>query len=488
MFLNRLSNIVEPRSRETTSAGPFSQIKISYRAVETLARVIDLFLIVIITTAGGIVYQNLRFDNHAIVDGYLGVGLIMGALYVYVGGRHGLYRLSALSAPFPHLGRTVKLWATVALLVTASLLFLEDELDWPSWPIIWAFPMQIILLLFARLFFGRATHALLSAGRLRGRRIVTIGESAELLGLSPSFLLQGFGLKEVCRVAIATNSRRRSCDIADDVDRAIAAANAHSCEEFLLALRWDSNDLLETIRARLRACSLPVRLLPDHKVRAMLAQHGFVPEGGFFPLTIQKAGLTAFETLVKRVLDVTMSGMAIVVLWPVFLIAAIAIKLDSAGPVIFRQKRAGLNAKEFVILKFRTMTVLEDGPAIKQASRDDHRVTRVGKFLRRSSVDELPQLFNVLKGDMSLVGPRPHAVAHDNEYLFRIADYRLRHHVKPGMTGWAQVNGLRGETPSLQQMAERVELDRWYINNWSLGLDIGILFRTCFEVLRDRAY
>ena len=125
------------------------------------------------------------------------------------------------------------------------------------------------------------------------------------------------------------------------------------------------------------------------------------------------------------------------------------------------------------------MTVLEDGPAITQACRGDRRATRVGKFLRRSSIDELPQLLNVLKGDMSLVGPRPHAVAHDREYKVHIADYGCRHHIKPGITGWAQVNGLRGETRSLAKMTERVKLDLWYINNWSLGFDINILARTC---------
>ena len=206
------------------------------------------------------------------------------------------------------------------------------------------------------------------------------------------------------------------------------------------------------------------------------------------PFTIQRVALTNLERAVKRVLDVVVSMTVIVFFWPLLMIAAVAIKLDSPGPIIFRQRRSGLNAKEFVIFKFRTMTVLEDGPVVTQASRDDLRVTRIGKFLRQSSLDELPQLFNVLRGDMSLVGPRPHALAHDNEYRVHIADYDFRHHVKPGMTGWAQVNGLRGETASFDQMAERVKLDLWYINNWSLGLDINILLRTCFEVLRNRAY
>ena len=204
--------------------------------------------------------------------------------------------------------------------------------------------------------------------------------------------------------------------------------------------------------------------------------------------TIQTLALTSVERAAKRALDLFVSITAIVFSSPLFLIVAVAVKLDSPGPVIFRQRRRGFNAKEFSIFKFRTMTVLEDGPVVTQACRDDRRVTYIGKFLRRSSLDELPQLFNVLRGDMSLVGPRPHALAHDDHYSVHIADYACRHYVKPGITGWAQVNGLRGETASFEQMADRVKLDLWYINNWSLGLDLNILLRTCFEVLRNRAY
>jgi undecaprenyl-phosphate galactose phosphotransferase/putative colanic acid biosynthesis UDP-glucose lipid carrier transferase len=138
------------------------------------------------------------------------------------------------------------------------------------------------------------------------------------------------------------------------------------------------------------------------------------------------------------------------------------------------------------MFKFRTMSVMEDGESIEQALPGDKRVTKIGRILRASSIDELPQLINVLRGDMSLVGPRPHALAHDTEFEKLLADYAFRHHVKPGMTGWAQVNGLRGATPTLEAVAKRVELDLWYINNWSLWLDLQIVFRTVFEVLRKR--
>jgi undecaprenyl-phosphate galactose phosphotransferase/putative colanic acid biosynthesis UDP-glucose lipid carrier transferase len=199
-------------------------------------------------------------------------------------------------------------------------------------------------------------------------------------------------------------------------------------------------------------------------------------------------GLVTNPRVVKRLLDIIGAALAIALLFPLFIAAAIAIKLDSPGPIIFRQRRNGFNAKQFVIFKFRTMSVLEDGPTVTQAKRGDDRVTGMGRLLRRSSIDELPQLFNVIRGDMSLVGPRPHALVHDAEYQVLIANYSFRQHVKPGITGWAQVNGLRGETERLEQMTQRIDLDLWYINHWSLNLDLYILLRTCFEVLRNRAY
>jgi putative colanic acid biosynthesis UDP-glucose lipid carrier transferase len=165
---------------------------------------------------------------------------------------------------------------------------------------------------------------------------------------------------------------------------------------------------------------------------------------------------------------------------------AIAVKLSSPGPVIFRQWRYGLSGKRIRILKFRTMTVCEDGPNIVQASRNDPRITRVGRFLRRTSLDEFPQFLQVLTGELSLVGPRPHAVAHNEQYRSLIQGYMLRHMVKPGITGWAQVNGCRGETPELAQMEQRVRHDLEYIKNWNLLLDLKIIFLTVFGVVKGR--
>ena len=188
----------------------------------------------------------------------------------------------------------------------------------------------------------------------------------------------------------------------------------------------------------------------------------------------------------KRILDVVVAGLAIIFCLPLLLLIPLAIALDSRGPVIFRQQRAGEGGRLFSIFKFRSMHVLEDGNDVVQAVKGDARITRVGRFLRKSSLDELPQLFNVLSGEMSLVGPRPHAIAHDDFYTIRITNYWMRQMVKPGITGWAQVHGARGVTAELADMQLRVDLDAWYVTHESFWLDLFILARTPLVVLRQR--
>jgi putative colanic acid biosynthesis UDP-glucose lipid carrier transferase len=193
--------------------------------------------------------------------------------------------------------------------------------------------------------------------------------------------------------------------------------------------------------------------------------------------------------LVKRITDVAFALGILVVAAPLMAAIAVAIKLTSPGPVLFKQRRYGLDGKEILVYKFRTMTVLEDGRYVPQATRTDSRVTRVGRFLRRYSLDELPQLFNVLQGTMSLVGPRPHAVAHNEEYRQLIKGYMVRHKAPPGITGLAQINGCRGETTRVEDMQARVNYDLEYLRRWSPLLDLKILALTAVRVLRDeKAY
>jgi putative colanic acid biosynthesis UDP-glucose lipid carrier transferase len=188
--------------------------------------------------------------------------------------------------------------------------------------------------------------------------------------------------------------------------------------------------------------------------------------------------------VLKRAFDIVVAGTILLLIWPVLMAIAVGVGISSPGPVLFRQRRYGLDGKEILVCKFRTMTVCEDGDQIDQARKDDPRITRFGALLRKTSLDELPQLFNVLAGSMSLVGPRPHAVAQNEQYRKLINGYMIRHKVKPGITGWAQVNGWRGETETLDKMRKRVEYDLDYLKHWSLSLDFWILLRTAWVVLR----
>jgi putative colanic acid biosynthesis UDP-glucose lipid carrier transferase len=193
--------------------------------------------------------------------------------------------------------------------------------------------------------------------------------------------------------------------------------------------------------------------------------------------------------VVKRASDLAIAAGTLLLAAPIMAVVAIAVKLSSPGPILFRQRRHGLDGKEIVVYKFRTMTCMENGANVTQAQRDDPRVTRLGRFLRKSSVDELPQLINVLQGRMSVIGPRPHALVHNDHYRQLIAGYARRHKVKPGISGWAQVHGCRGETKTVDDMRERVEHDLYYLRNWSLGLDLRIALKTLLLLLRDpKAY
>jgi putative colanic acid biosynthesis UDP-glucose lipid carrier transferase len=188
----------------------------------------------------------------------------------------------------------------------------------------------------------------------------------------------------------------------------------------------------------------------------------------------------------KRALDICLAATVLMILSPLLLIVAIAIKLDSRGPVIFKQQRCGFNGRHFTIYKFRTMSVLEDGPTIAQAKINDARLTRLGGWLRKTSIDEIPQLFNVLEGSMSVVGPRPHAIAHDNVFNKAVSNYAYRRRVKPGLTGLAQIRGFRGPTPTPASIERRVQHDLLYIDNWSFGLDLMILAQTPIELIRGK--
>lgn len=262
----------------------------------------------------------------------------------------------------------------------------------------------------------------------------------------------------------------------------------HDIDFVYLALPMASQPRIVALLDALRDTTASVYFVPDMFVTDLI--QGRIDSVSGMPVVgVCDTPFVGMNGLVKRASDIVLATLILVLISPLLLVLAAAVKLSSPGPVIFRQRRYGLDGREIVVYKFRTMTVLEDGAEVRQASRNDQRITPLGAFMRRTSLDELPQFVNVLQGRMSIVGPRPHAVAHNEMYRKLIKGYMLRHKVRPGITGWAQVNGFRGETETVEKMKARIEYDLDYLRNWSLRLDLYIIAKTVWVVLKgENAY
>jgi putative colanic acid biosynthesis UDP-glucose lipid carrier transferase len=261
--------------------------------------------------------------------------------------------------------------------------------------------------------------------------------------------------------------------------------SAHGVREVYITLPLGSQPRIVKLLEQLQGTTASIFFVPDvfgiSIIQGRLKDMNGVPVVG-----ICETPFTGTNQLIKRTSDLILASLIILLTSPLLLAIAIGVKLSSPGPVIFRQRRNGLDGEEIFVWKFRTMTTQDDGPEVLQATRNDPRVTRFGAFLRATSLDEMPQFFNVLQGRMSIVGPRPHAVTHNEQYRQIIKAYMVRHKVKPGITGWAQVNGQRGETDTIEKMRARVEYDLEYLRNWSLGLDLRIIVGTIRLVFFDR--
>jgi putative colanic acid biosynthesis UDP-glucose lipid carrier transferase len=262
----------------------------------------------------------------------------------------------------------------------------------------------------------------------------------------------------------------------------------HNIQMVFISLPMLAQPRIHKIIDDLKDTTASVYFLPDIYTFDLM-QARFDHIAGVPLVAICETPFTGMNSLIKRGSDMLLAALLLLPLLPLMALIALAVKMTSPGPVIFKQRRYGLYGEQIVVYKFRSMTVAEDGEQIVQVKRNDQRVTRLGQFLRKTSLDELPQLINVLQGRMSIVGPRPHAVAHNEQYRKLIKGYMLRHKVRPGITGWAQVNGLRGETDTIDKMQNRIEFDLFYLRNWSLSFDLWILLCTCRTVLqRENAH
>ncbi|MFT7304770.1 MAG: putative colanic acid biosynthesis UDP-glucose lipid carrier transferase [Candidatus Azotimanducaceae bacterium] len=273
-----------------------------------------------------------------------------------------------------------------------------------------------------------------------------------------------------------------------DLDRLEEIVTEHGGKKIYIALPMDKAHLVKPVASIMVERSIDVLWAPDI-FGVSLVNHSVKEMAGVPLISLSETPLNGGAALAKDLMDKMLAVIALILAAPIMIFTAIVIKLTSPGPILFKQPRHGWDGRVLEIYKFRSMKVHEEEAGqVTQARKNDDRITTVGRFIRRTSIDELPQLFNILGGSMSLVGPRPHAIAHNNFYKDQIKSYMLRHRIKPGLTGLAQVNGYRGETDTLDKMEARVKYDLAYINNWSIWLDVEILFRTIFVLLGKNAY
>ena len=449
-----------------------------------LARCIDALLL----GAGLLIAHQLRFENLTFRPIELVVSLLFVALFYLSASFMGLYSRSQ--------GRQIYKTAALiiySLLVSVSVLSLLMLLvhDAESFSRIWFFLGSGIgagLIITSRVVVLHSLrHGLV---RLPAKRVLIIGtgslasEVCERLQQDPYRSNEIIGL-----VSNDENDAKYTGDLpllgsdseietilenhrltGKPIDRVFVALPASDMEKKLSIV----NQLIGT--------QYHVFVVPDYSLQ-MLTGSRSDNVAGLPVIDVSHTQLQGARSSIKAIIDVILASIALVLLSPFLLAVAIWIRFDSKGPIFFKQRRYGLGGREFKVYKFRTMSVTEDGDQVLQATKDDVRVTKVGRILRKTSIDELPQLINVLNSSMSLVGPRPHAVAHNETYKSQIGGYMRRHSVKPGITGWAQVNGCRGETSTLDQMQRRVDYDREYLQKWSISLDIYIMVLTIKQVL-----
>ena len=446
----------------------------------------DAFVILITSVLAGVVYQVAVGNEIPSVLPHAAVGLLASFIYILRMSGSGHYDFPECAKPHVEIANILVYWFTTGLLLAFFAFLLKIGVAYSRGAFVLFYFFAPVGLLGMR----KATKIVLASATSRGslgrRNIVLVGDFDEVTALKSQDMLFFSGTAEINRFMLSRSDDRveRAANDERILNSAINFVRSNNCREIVLAFPWTDTDRIDFVRDSIKVLPVSARLLPDTRVRSLTHYSSASPH--MLAIEVQRAPLSAAERLAKRTMDIVIASLALFFLSSFMVLTAVAIKLDGPGPVIFRQRRKGFNGQEFVLLKFRTMSVQEDGAVVSQAMRNDPRVTPIGRLLRSASIDELPQLLNVLSGEMSLIGPRPHALAHDDHFQKVVSDYAFRHHVKPGLTGWAQCNGSRGATPSVEEIARRVKLDLWYINNWSLLLDFQILIKTFFEVIRKR--
>lgn len=393
----------------------------------------------------------------------------------------GLFKITSFTGPIVDYG---KVWGALGLsfLIMLGILYLFKVADFYSrgWLLCWL-GLSAIALVLLRSMVAKTVAQLIDSGRLR-QRVSLIGTPA-MLGVIKEKIQRDCPHSEIGGVYSMDVTASDSREAFNALEALRDDLRSGSCERVIVALPADDHERICSVVRVVSSYSTEALLCTD-LARFPLPTYGSQALGGLRMEVISAVPAWEHDRLLKYTLDYTVAALGLLVLAPLFAVVAIAIKLDSPGPVFFRQRRYGHNNRVFRIFKFRTMSVTEDGTIVTQAVRNDPRVTRIGRVLRATSIDELPQLINVLLGEMSIVGPRPHPLAYDDRYDRELDLFSRRRRVLPGITGWAQVNGYRGETKELEDVRRRMEYDFYYIENWSIWLDIEIMARTVLTVLR----
>ena len=434
-----------------------------------LAGLVDFLLIV----AGSYVAHWLRFDDWFMLDHYLVATLVIAMVLVVCQMLLGTYLSWRGRHLWSQLGRMFVGWL-LALAVLASIAVLLKVAE--NYSRIWLVSTLAVALAFVTVF-RIAIFVFLRNLRSHGRNLKHVlvvemeSAAAPLRGILDELPEQGYGV--ACFLAL-----RHDEEWYEELRSKVIECGAH---EVWLCLPLNQGEAIKCVMYALRHHTVDVRYVPDLGDLPLL-NHRISNIGGLYTLDISRSPMEGPARVVKRLEDLVLGILITLLMLPVGAAIAIAIKMTSKGPVIFKQYRMGINGRRFKVYKFRSMEVHEESSGeVTQARFGDPRITRLGAFLRRTSLDELPQFYNVLQGRMSIVGPRPHALAHNEHYKDMVESYMQRHKVKPGITGWAQVNGLRGETDTLEKMEKRVQHDLWYIDNWSLWLDLKIIGMTVWK-------
>jgi len=447
-----------------------------YRAVDILIILLTLFL--------GSPYTN--FYN---TEGYLVAGLSAVVIFGLVGRFSDIYTSWSGRPLRDEAVRILIAW----LLTFLSLIFIafitKTSEQFSRVVLIAWLVITPILLILAR-FLLRVIFAQLRQLGLNNRTVAIVGMTqngfhfARDLENKPEFGYKVVGFYED-RTERGYNEILNHYPLLGNFNDMILAARRGEWDQIYIALPVEARNRMLRLLDELSDSATPIRLLPDYFTTNLLHSK-FIEIADNPVLCIYDSPFSADHAFIKRIEDLLLGSIILILISPIMLAIAIAVKLTSKGPVLFKQTRYGLRGEKIRVWKFRSMTVCEDGDTVTQATRGDSRYTKIGEFLRKTSLDELPQFFNVLQGTMSIVGPRPHAVAHNEQYRTLIPGYMLRHLIKPGITGWAQVNGWRGETNTIYKMRKRVEFDLEYMREWSLWLDLKIIFFTIFRAFTDK--